>query len=55
VVIAWVLVMGFCVMFFDEVTSVVDFEMVGEIFLVMCDLVVEGMIMLVVGEWFDGV
>jgi len=48
VVIARALVMQFKLMFFDELMSALDFEFVGEVFMVMCELVNDGMIMIVV-------
>lgn len=48
VVIVRVLVMDFEIMLFDEVMSVFDLEMVGEVLQVICDLVDGGMMMVFV-------
>lgn len=48
VVIVCVFVMQFKVMLFDELISVLDFEMINEVFDVMVEFVQDGMIMIVV-------
>jgi len=42
------LVLSFEVFLFDEIMFVFDFELVGEVFEIVCELVYEGMMMLLV-------